>query len=300
MRISPIHIVTLVASLTFFSCQKELSYEGGPPPAQEPLGDFRAKIDGVQWVAADSAKGAAFLGGAINISGTSSDNKQISMTLNDTVTGVYTLNQITSSLGVYTDQDSSGVYAFTTDQGVDTTQAGGIVTVTEIDKVNRTISGTFSFKAYRDIDNREKSITEGIFNKLPYLSSLPPASNGDTMRCTINGTLWVGQSIQATELAPSIAISGSHLDGSQLVTLIFPANSGPGSYPMSISGLTYFGVYTPSATGGALSSNAGTLTILQNDMVKRRITGDFQFDANFPGLGGTTDHLTAGYFSVSY
>jgi hypothetical protein len=300
MRISPIHIVTLFALLPFFSCQKELSYEGGPPPVQEALGDFRAKIDGVQWVAADSAKGAAILGGLINISGTSSDNKQISMTLDDTVTGIYTLNQVSTSLGAYADQDSSGIYAFTTDQGVDTSQAGGIVTLTEIDKVNKTISGTFSFKVYRNLDSRGKSITEGVFNKLPYESALPPANNGDTMRCTINGTPWVGQSIQATELLPSISISGSHLDGSQLVDLIFPANTGPGSYPMSVSGLTYFGIYTPSATGGALASNAGTLTILQNDAVNRRISGTFFFDATFPGLGGITDHLTSGYFSVSY
>jgi hypothetical protein len=299
MRISPIHIVTLVVSLPFFSCQKELSYEGGPPPAQEVNGDFRAKIDGVQWVAADSAKGAAILGGLINISGTSSDNKQISMTLNDTITGVYTLNQVSTSLGSYADQDSSGVYAFTTDQGADTSQAGGIVTVTEIDKVNKTISGTFSFKVFRDLDSRGKSITEGIFNKLPYASALPPASNGDTMRCTINGVPWVGQSIMASILSPALAINGSDLNGTQSVSLIFPLNSIPGSYPMSISGLVYFGIYTPSATS-ALSSSSGTLTILQNDPVNKRVSGTFFFDATYPGLNATTDHLTAGYFSVSY
>jgi Family of unknown function (DUF6252) len=299
MRISPIHIVILVVSLPFFSCQKELSYEGGPPPAQEVNGDFRAKIDGVQWVAADSAKGAAILGGLINISGTSSDNKQISMTLNDTVTGVYTLSQVSTSLGAYADQDSSGVYAFTTDQGADTSQAGGTVTVTEIDKVNRTISGTFSFKVYRDLDSREKSITAGIFNKLSYVSALPPASNGDTMQCTINGVPWVGQSIMASILSPALAINGSDLNGSQSVSLIFPLNSIPGSYPMSISGLVYFGIYTPSSTS-ALSSSSGTLTILQNDAVNRRVRGSFFFDATYPGLNATTDHLTAGYFSVSY
>jgi hypothetical protein len=299
MRISPIHIIALFALLPFFSCQKELSYEGGPPPVQEALGDFRAKIDGVQWVAADSAKGAAILGGLINISGTSSDNKQISMTLDDTITGVYTLNQVSPSLGAYADQDSSGIYAFTTDQGADTSQAGGIVTVTEIDKVNKTISGTFSFKVYRDLDSRGKSITEGVFNKLSYVSALPPANNGDTMRCTINGTPWVGQSIMASILSPALAINGSDLNGNQSVSLIFPLNSTPGSYPMSISGLVYFGIYTPSATS-ALSSSSGTLTILQNDVVNKRVRGTFFFDATYPGLNATTDHLTSGYFSVSY
>ncbi len=85
----------------------------------------------------------------------------------------YPLNQTSASLAAYADIDSSDVYAFSTNQGSDTSQAGGTVTVTEIDPVGKTISGTFSFKAFRDIDSRQKTITNGVFTKIPFVTALP-------------------------------------------------------------------------------------------------------------------------------
>jgi hypothetical protein len=297
MRIRTIHIVLLLTILSFFSCTKEYSYEGGPP---QPQGDFRAMIDGVQWMASDTAEGATILAGLINISGVSTDNKQVSLTLDDTVTGVYILDQLTSSLGSYIDHDSSNVYAFTTNQGADTTQAGGTVTVTEIDKVNKTISGTFACKMYRDIDSRGKTFTQGVFYKLPYASSLPVANSGDTMYATIDGAAWVAQSIQGTAVAPQLAIVGSAVSGSPAVSLVIPLTTGPGTYALSISGLTYIGIYNPTLST-ALTSASGTLTILENDPATKRVRGNFSFTATDPsGQSATTDQLTNGYFSVKY
>jgi hypothetical protein len=299
MPLKPFHIVPVLALLTLFSCTKEYSYEGQPPPAQGPA-DFRATIDGVLWVAADSARTASLIGGQINLAGISSDDKQLSITLNDTVTGVYTVNQLTSSLGSYVNLDSSAFYAFTTNHGVDTTQAGGTVTVTAIDRVNQTITGTFAFKVWRDVDSRGKNITNGVFNHIPYVNNLQAAGGGDTMRATIDGSAWVAQSIQATAVAPQVAITGSLLNGDQTVSLIFPLNTIPGSYVLDISGLQYIGIYNPVATT-ALTSSSGTLTILQNDATNKRIRGNFQFKATDPtGQSIVTDQLTSGYFSVKY
>lgn len=288
-----------MALLTFFSCRKEVSLETSAHPPVP--GDFRAVIDGVQWAAADSSEGASILGGLINISGISIDNKQLSITLNDTVTGSYTLDQASFSLASYADNGSSGNYAFTTNQGRDTSHAGGVVTVTQIDKVNKTISGTFSLKVYREIDRRQKQISQGVFNQVPYATSLPPARSTDTMRASIDGSTWIAKSIMASALSGQLTISGSGLDGSLSVNLLMPQNISPGSYTLNISGLRYVGLYEPTPTI-VLASSGGTLVILENDPVTRRVRGNFRFQAT-ESLGAPTNRtnqITNGYFSVKY
>ena len=286
----------LIVSLAFCACHKETSIES--PNALN--GNFTALINGVQWVAADSTEGASILDGLINITGISADNKQLSITLNDTIPGVYNLNQSTTSLAAYADNDSSGMYAFTTNEGSDTSQAGGTVTVTNIDKVNKTITGVFSFKVYRNVDKHQVLITQGGFYKLSYVSSLPPANGTDTMWASIDGTNWSAQSITASAVTTQLAISGSELNGSQAVSLIMPLNIIPGSYSLDYSGGMYIGLYNPTPTT-ALASSSGTLVILQNNPTTQRISGNFQFQASDPlGLGNPSHQLSNGYFSVQY
>ena len=297
MNLRPVHIVFALASLAFFSCQKELSYEGTPIPHQ---GDFEAVVDGSPWVASDSAKGAIILGNVINISGISVDNRQLSITLQDTVTGVYKLNQTSISIAAYADIDSADIYAFATNQGSDTSQAGGQVTITEIDKVNKTLSGTFAFKAFRNIDGHQKHITAGVFYKLPYTNSLPAALNTDTLTVTID-TAWKAQSIISSSISGQLVITGSTLSGTPSVSLIFPAYITTGSYALAPSNpanpsVIYIGLYNPSSSVN-LISQSGTLTILENNTTTGRIRGKFQFLAGDPPATQTAQ-LTNGYFSV--
>jgi len=278
------------------SCRKETSIENGSGLG----GSFMANIDGVQWIAADSTKGASILQGMINLSGISSDHRHLSITLDDTVPGVYTLSQASVSLGAYADNDSISLYAFTTNEGQDTSQAGGQVIVTAIDTINKTLSGTFSFKVYRDIDHRQKNITNGVFYKLPYLSSLPPVSSKDTLYAKIDANNWVGQSIVATAFSNLLSINGSNLDGSQSVSLIMPADITPGTYQLAYPQTTYIGAYNPQA-GISLISTNGSLEILENNSTTRRVRGNFHYlaaDAN--NMGYTSHQLSNGYFSIQY
>jgi hypothetical protein len=298
MRLRTLYIFIACAALALVSCQKDLSYEGTP---LLNAGDFRAEIDGVQWIATDSAEGASFLGGMINISGISSDNRQLSITLNDTVTGVYVLNQSSASLAAYADLDSSDIYAFTTNQGTDTSEAGGMVDITAIDKIGKTLTGTFSFKAYRDIDGHQKNVTQGVFYQLSYTTSLPVASTADTMQVTIDGTPWAAQSIEAAAISSQTVITGSTLSGTPSVSLLLPVNVVPGPYTLDVNTETnYIGIYNPMTTI-ALPSTEGTLTILENNPTTRRVRGNFQFRASDPtGMNPETDSLSNGYFSVQH
>ncbi|HLZ86069.1 MAG TPA: DUF6252 family protein [Puia sp.] len=289
--------IALLAGLA--SCKKETSIENGNTLS----GNFTARIDGVQWSASGTKEGASILGGTINITGISADNKEISITIADSVAGVYTLNQTSASYGAYADIDSSDLYAFATNQGSDTAQAGGSVTITEIDPVGKTISGTFAFKVYRDIDSRQKTITSGIFTKIPYVTSLPATASSDTLRASIDGKAWVAVNIEATSSAGQLTIVGASSDASQTIGLLMPATAKAGTYPLDGSNPSYLGVYTvlANASSSGFASTKGTLTITQNNTSTSRISGSFQFTAADPTGASTATHvISSGIFSVYY
>jgi hypothetical protein len=293
------YIPALIALTALFSCTKELSYEnnGRIPGA----GTFTAVIDGVQWAATDSGKAASIMDGMINISGLSADNKQLNITLNDTATGTYKLNQNTFSLASFSAVDSSGIFAFTTNEGSDSTQAGGTVTVTRIDRVYQNISGTFSFNMYRDFDGRQKQVRQGVFTNIPYTSLQASSTGTDTMRATIDGSAWAAQAINGTALSGILTISGSHSDGTLATILVMPQGVTPGSWTLDINGGQFIGLYDPTPTI-VMASSGGILQILENNQVTKRIRGNFQFQATVP-LGAATartDQVTSGYFSVQY
>jgi hypothetical protein len=165
MKKATIYTILVLAAATLWSCRKETSIENGRGLAV----DIVAVINGVAWQAIDSTQIASIVFGYINISGSSADNQTINITLDDSVVGTYVLNQSSKALATYANLDSSA-YAYSTNQGSDTSQAGGTVNVTSIDRVNKTISGVFSFKVFRDMDGSQKNITSGVFYNIPYVT----------------------------------------------------------------------------------------------------------------------------------
>ena len=283
------------------SCRKEYSIEGGTVPTA-PTANFTAQVDGVHWQSATSTEQATMIQGLTNITGISTDNLEISMTLAGTGTGTYYLDQRSPSLATYANIDSSFVYAFSTNSAPDTAQAGGVVTITEIDQTGQTISGTFSFNAYRTIDGTQKSITQGIFTKLPFTASLPTTTNGDTLTATIDAKPWVGKSIQAAVNAGELTIVGSSADGSQSVGLLMPANTTPGTYPLDGTNPSSLAVYTVLANANTtgLVSISGQVVVTQNNTTTSRITGTFSFTAADPTNPTSQHYVTTGVFSVYY
>lgn len=297
MRMRFVHIITAFVLLTFFSCRKETSIEG---PGTLP-GTFMATIDGAQWIAADTLKSATIIGGLINLTGISEDDQQLSITLNDTIPGTYTLNQGSTSIAAYAHNDSSNLYAYTTNQGSDSNQAGGTVTVINIDPISQTITGTFSLVVFRDVDGKQKTITDGLFYKLPYSSSLPPSNSTDTVKADIDGQHWAAKSVLSSVISNILVINGSFLNGTQSVSLLMPQNiQAGGPYALDYTAFTYYGFYSPQVTGG-FASTSGSLYILENDLANKRIRGNFDFLAADPtGQLSQTHQLTNGYFSVQY
>jgi hypothetical protein len=165
MKKATIYTILVLAVATLWSCRKETSIENGKGQAV----DMVAVINGAAWQAIDSTQIASIVFGYINISGSSADNQTINLTLDDSVIGTYILNQSSKSLATYANLDSSA-FAYSTNQGSDTSQAGGTVNVISIDPANKTISGIFSFKVFRDMDGSQKNITSGVFYNIPYVT----------------------------------------------------------------------------------------------------------------------------------
>jgi hypothetical protein len=307
----------LGALILLCSCQKEYSLNdpsgtgsgtGGTGGGGSAVtGDFRAKIGGVQWVA-NQAASAVRNNGIINISGLSTDGQFVTMTLMDSGVHVYTLNDVVMNAGAYTPNQSQTTIAYTSNSSNDPALAGGSCTITSIDAVNHKMSGTFSFKVYRQTDNTSKSITEGSFTNITYTttSGIPPAAATDTFRVKMDGVDWTSYSITATNINMTgfnkIAITSTYdANNTKNMGLTFDNTIVPGSYVFDLFDVV--GQYNPTSSvtnPNPYAGSGGNLTILEHNTTTHRIRGNFNFVAA-PLLGtGAPVSFTAGYFSVHY
>ncbi|MBS1596652.1 MAG: hypothetical protein JST75_00395 [Bacteroidetes bacterium] len=296
-RIGLSHVALGVLLLSFFSCSKELSNEA-LENGKGVAGSFRAKIDGASWVATNNIS-ATVLTGLINITGTSSDGKTINISLLAGATGTYALDENSDGLASLNQTEATGPAIYGTNQSSDPAKSSGTVTITSIDQTNKTISGTFSFNGYDDATTVTKVVTEGVFDRLPYSSTLPPASITDTFKVKINGTSFTASSIAAPIVSGSFFVQGAASDGSNFVGLYMPENVQPGTYTLDIFGGVFVGQYSPDPSTLLVSMGDGTLTVIENNSTTKRIRGSFSFKA-VDASNTQSAQLTEGYFSVGY
>jgi hypothetical protein len=165
MKTTIVYTVLILAAVTLFSCRKEYSVENGNGLPT----DFTAQINGVTWDAADSTQFANISKGTMTVVGTAANGNQLIISLNDTVIGSYILNQQSTSVATFSNIDSASIYTYATNEGSDTSQAGGTVNIISVDPARKTVSGIFSFKAYRQLDGTQEVFTSGVFYNIPYL-----------------------------------------------------------------------------------------------------------------------------------
>jgi hypothetical protein len=300
-------LMILTGVIVFSSCQKEVdpSIIANPNPPGA-TGNLKAKIDGTQWVA-NSAEGASRMLGLISIGGRSTDRKYLSITLTDSGVHNYTLDNMSMNAASYIDSNLANAVNFTTNQGMGPGDAGGLVNITSIDVANKRISGTFSFRVFRQMDGAQRTLTEGSFTNLPYTTTLPPGASTDTFKVKIAGTLWVPPTVLGSKtpavppLTPQIVVTGTSADGTKSVGIFMPGGITPGNYTFDLFGATYIGLYNPDTDPShSQGSMSGTLTILSNNTTTRRIRGNFNFHAEALLNPLLNTELTEGYFSVSY
>jgi uncharacterized protein DUF6252 len=296
--------IFVVLTAWIYSCSHESSYEGPVPGSSDTskAGNFTAVVNNNSWASVQSTEDASIYKNILStITGTSSDNKQIRLSLSGTTTGQYILDQHSASYISYIEGNSGNTTPYTTYDGADTSLAGGVVNVTAIDTVNKTISGNFQCKVFRNMDSHQQIITAGIFSQIPYVVDLPLAALGDTFLVKIDGVEWIPPSNGASITNSGLTVAGSERDASKNVGLLMPINIPPGTYKLDYSAGVIFGEYSPNATTLLISDTSGRVTIIENNTLARRIRGNFQFIAR-DLLGSTPDSATIseGYFSLGY
>lgn len=302
MRKTLLFLTAILLLSTIFSCQKEVNGDITGSPTNgggsgTGAGNMKAKINGVQWIATHFATASKY-SGLINITGRSTDGKLITITLTDSGVHRYTLDENSPHAGAYADSASGNVIAYTTNQGNNPGDGGGEVNITSINTSNKTMSGTFSFKVFRQADGAQLTMTEGSFTNIVYATSQPVANATDTFRVKIDGVLWNPPTIFAVPAIGKMIISGTDATGTKSVSVQFPESTLPGNYTFDFFAQVYVGMYNADATTSKLA-DSGTLTILEYNTTTRRIRGNFNFVAT-PLITTGSSNLTEGYFSVKY
>jgi len=301
-------LVWIILPLIFLSvlaCRKNSGLENTIiGNSNDSTGLFSASVDGKPWIA--SVKLATIMNGTISISGTDPHNNAMSLTLNDTTIGSYSLGLKTGSFGEYTDS-SMYMDEFSTEHNASV--AGGNVVVTAIDKVNKTITGNFSMNLYCDSMGIKRKVTDGNFKNLPYVTELPLAKTTDTFYVQIGGVNWTARSISAGLFEGQRLVKGSEQDASRSVALYFPQYITPG-WTVTFAPSIVWGSYTngrqfySSANFASLPDSLiymypGDFTVMEDNPVTRRLRASFQFQA-FTLDGSSIARLSKGYLSVQY
>lgn len=317
--------------IAFFSCSKEFSI------TQPVNGIFTAEINGAPWQA--SAQQVAVMNGTINIIGVSADGKSISIKLQGDTVGTYLSSQAyyakDSVLNLLTYRCDSFPY---TSMASDTIKySTATIKITQIDKIYKTISGTFESRVFRRSDSTAKLISTGIFTGLPYSStvavdtSIIPIPKGDSTKTPVNpvnptdttstinnptgknmfkafiaGAAFISTTSSAMIISDSyFMITGAQ--GFNALRINVSLDASLGTHIMDDNGDSsdYSAFYTEiKSTGTAAvvtdyTSAGGTITITKKDETNKIIEGTFSFTLKST-TSLVTKQVTGGQFSVSY
>ncbi len=219
--------------------------------------------------------------GTLVIEGLTS-NEKIILTLNGSSEGVYTLGGNRPNRGVFQDLNSS-IY---------TTRPFGNGQVRITNNTGNTLSGEFSFLAYRfGLDTL--FVRKGVFYQVPIVSGSTGGDNGGTVTvfsAKVNGDDFNATAINAANTGNFIVITGDNQNASIGITL--PNQIGVGSYNLGQQGVNL--VYILNSQ--PLVSESGQVTITAHDTQQKVIAGTFSFEIGEPD----NISITEGQFSISY
>nr|WP_294778193.1 DUF6252 family protein [uncultured Flavobacterium sp.] len=289
-------ILLFLSAFTFTSCDNEPidpaidldDFGGGNAgPAM-----FKADFSGNTWVATTAQ---ALVGGNyITISGIKPNGEGFGLLVEANSTGTYPAN--TNILAFTPAGSEYGYWSTNFDNPEENT---GSITITNIDLVNNTISGTFNFKGYWS-DTTTTSIlpvefTNGVFQNIPFTTQ---GQTGDTFYAKVGGVEFVETDIFTAEFFVgaqewlTIAAEDANLDA---INVSVRRDVTAGTYPITgnVAVDSAQGVYTLGDTD--YDSVSGSVTIISKTTT--RIKGTFNFQASD---GTTTKSITEGAFDVEY
>lgn len=143
------------------SCEKPAE---NPPPPVVDRGTFYANISNRQWNTNYSYAELVDEGG-IKIVG-SINGKTLEMYVPGLDLKAYKVNGVTPASASYTDSSEAEVIHF--DTQVNAEKYSGEITLTKLDPINKTVSGTFRLILRNTIDGTLTAAEDGVFNNVKY------------------------------------------------------------------------------------------------------------------------------------
>jgi hypothetical protein len=294
-------VLLMFTAFNFTSCSEELEPvdpaivipDPTDPGNPSGLGVFKVDIDGAHYTA--SATVVYISGGSIILNALRSQGDNFAFFLNGTTAGTYQANDEDNIVG-YNALDFDNTFI-----GVNfdnPTEDTGSVTVTEVDLVHHTISGTFHFKGYSEDDAGNpvsKQFTNGIFTDLPYTVENP---TGDTFFAKVNGSEFVDVDILTATVGsgPTELISIAAADASDAsITVSVLSSAGVGTYPVTGAASNTQINYTPAGEDFGEMATSGTVTITEKTAT--RIKGTFSTTIV---VNAVSYAITQGAFDVAY
>jgi hypothetical protein len=268
-----------------------ISYAGGTTPPVNPTGpgSFKVDIDGQPFVA-DEAD--AYLGSrGFSIGGYKDNGEKVYIILDteETITPTtYTNASMTYSLEIHGNP------------GYNNSDNSGTLTITEIDTVNRTVSGTFSFTGnYSEpaAGLPAKELTNGVFTDVPYSDE---ENFGDEFIAVVTPT---GGNSMDNDYSSNL-ISGlfnntiniQAIGAEDEIRLAINSSVRQGTYVFTNSiGSDYKATFEVDDVDYPI--NGGSLTIISNE--NGRLKGSFNFEVK-DETGAVLYTITSGNFDVEY
>ena len=277
-------ILVLFTAISFTSCESEPV----DPVLNEninPEAVFHVEKDGELFTAVSTS--ATIINGGIAVGGVNAAGEAVGFVVTDVEEGIYE-----NAMQFYTTADQVEYI----NANPETVEVEGSVTITEINTQNHTISGTFHFKAWAEVEGEPIEFTNGVFEDIPYTGDIDPTPVGDEyFKAKIEGDLTNFSLINAVQLGEQIAIVGA--TAGESIDIRVPADIEPGTYEISEDfdneiHATYMSL---GEMNGYFGIN-GTVIITSVD--DTAIEGTFEFVGE--DLDGNTIQITDGEFNVEF
>jgi hypothetical protein len=273
-----------LASLVFASCSDDDAETAKLPPAGKIVG----KVDGVSF----ELDGEARLGAThILIQSVPTGHVLEIFVAKAAAVGTYdatgTDGPNPDASVFYRDEQGNMYFSSVTEVG----EKVGTVTITEVDKVNQTVSGTFSSKAYT-VEGALKEITEGSFSKIRYVDIADNA-----MTAKVDDAEFTAVQTTAEQAEGKIYVEALANGNASIIILNFNDDITVGPHDI---GSLYSEIFAVYLNDDVFLSTGGTLTITKHDTNTRRIEGTFNFDALLDDSSGEQHIITEGVFSLGY
>jgi hypothetical protein len=233
---------------------------------------------------------------SLKIYGTSANGQTIIINVAAGEIGEYTLSINNGHYAEFIPNMSTGSARYST---LNSENGTGFVRISSINEETKTVSGTFSFKAYRSTDNSFKTISDGNFSNVPYqyYNTTDTSGFNNLFLFTESNHNWNAPTITAYRNDTALIVIGEcdRAEAWQSVKLWMTPTITAGVHYITGTGPVFGkfqqGFYNFSATNGSV-------TIIENNATTKVLRGTFFF--NYLNSEDQTMSITGGQFEVEY